>query len=68
MTKLKSQGLKYCNAGGSVRPGQLAGNSERARGFFFLLYILISIYFLNMKPLSVEMACLLGIQNLIQAV
>ena len=26
------------------RPGQLAGNSERARGIFFLFYILISIY------------------------
>ena len=26
------------------RPGQLAGNSENARGIFFLFYILISIY------------------------
>ena len=52
-----------------VRPGQLAGNSERARGIFFsLLCILIFIYFLNTKLLSVEMACLLGIQNEIQAV
>ena len=35
----------------------------------FLFYILILIYFfLNMKPLSVEMARLLGIQNEIQAV
>ena len=28
----------------------------------------ILIHLLNMKPLSVEMACLLGIQNKIQAV
>ena len=37
-------------------------------GFHFLFYTLIFIYFLSMKPLSVEMACLLGIQNEIQAV
>ena len=30
--------------------------------------ILLSLVFLNMKPLSVEMACLLGIQNKTQAV
>ena len=47
------------------RPGELAGNSERAHGIFFLFYILN--LFLNTKPLSVEMACLLGIQNEIQA-
>ena len=41
-----------------VRPGQLAGNSERARGIFFFKH----------EPLSVEMAGLLGIQNEIQAV
>ena len=47
-----------------VRPGQLAGNSERARGIFppFIYF------FFNMKPLPVEMACLLVIQNNIQAV
>ena len=50
------------------QPGQLAGNSERARGIFSLFYILILIIFLNMKTLSVEMACLLSIQNDIQAV
>ena len=49
-------------------PGQLAGNSERACGIFVLFYISLFIYFLNMKPLSVEMACLLRIQNKIQAV
>ena len=48
-----------------VRPGQLAGNSEKARGIFFLFSLFI---FLSMKPSSVEMACLLGIQNEIQAV
>ena len=47
------------------RPGQLAGNSERAHRIFFLSFIYFS--FLNMKPLSVEMACFLGIQNEIQA-
>ena len=51
-----------------VRPGQLAGNSERARGIFSLFYNLILFYFFNMKPLSVDMACLLVIQNEIQAV
>ena len=50
------------------RPDQLAGNSERARGIFSLFYNLILFNFFNMKPLSVEMACLLGIQNEIQAV
>ena len=50
----------------AVRPGHLAGSSERARGIFFSF----SFYFflLNMKPLSVEMAHLMGIQNKIQAV
>ena len=51
-----------------VRPGQLAGNSERARGIFFSFLFFSLFIFLNMKPLSVEMACLLGIQNKIQAV
>ena len=37
-------------------------------GFHFLFSHLIFIYFLSMKPLSVELACLLGIQNEIQAV
>ena len=37
-------------------------------GFNFLFFILIFIYFLSMKLLSVEMACLLGVQNEIQAV
>ena len=43
-------------------PGQLAGNSERARWIFYsLLYFNSNLFSLNMKPLSVEMACLLGI-------
>ena len=52
-----------------VRPGQLAGNAERARRIFSLSFIFQFLFiFLNMKPLSVEMACLLGIENEIQAV
>ena len=51
------------------RPGQLAGNSEKALGIFFsLLYFNFSLFIFNIKPLSVEKACLLGIQNEIQAV
>ena len=45
------------------------GNSERAREFFFsLLHLNSNLSILNMKPLSVEMAFLLGIQNEIQAI
>ena len=49
------------------RPGQLAGKSERAHAIlsFLIWFLFIS---LNTKPLSVEMVCLLGIQNEIQAV
>ena len=36
--------------------------------FYSHLYFNFPLFFLNMKPLSVEMACLLGIQNEIQAV
>ena len=49
------------------RPGQLADNSERARGIFFFSFIFIFIS-LNMKPLLGEMTCILGIQDEIQAV
>ena len=47
-------------------PGQSAGNSERTCWIFFSF--LFKSIFLNMKPLSVDMACLLNIQNKIQAV
>ena len=34
-----------------VRPGQLAGNSERSCGIFFLFYIFIFIYFLKYETI-----------------
>ena len=36
--------------------------------FFPLIWFNFYLFFLNIKPLSVKMACLLGIQNEIQAV
>ena len=52
----------------SFKIDTLAGNSERDCEIFSLSYFSFYLFFFNMKPLSVEMACLLGIQNEIKAI
>ena len=54
-----------------VRPDQVAGTNYSERAFFifsFFLSLFIFIYFFNMKPFLLEMACFSGIQDEIQAV